>query len=801
MTSPLDLASPGTGTAPPPSAPAAVDATTSDPQQPRKLQDVLADFDLDTEDGKQILEVRRKYKQKWSIIRMDRVRKCSRNLEYIKGNQYIVYQDGRWFSPFEESSGITGSEQGEDESFYKYINNVTQWCHRVYSAALGGEAPKTRFWPSDADRTEDMTAAEEAGKAQAKIERDNKLLSLQKQELLYFFTGGCYGKYTRWLRDEDRAGVHDEPVYVQANQQVFGDRYICPTCGEDNQQQQQVPGTNVTQKCTECGSDLGEGDFFPSESAEGVTEQGMKEVPNGLVASSVYNTLQVDLDPRAGDATRSAVAMSAILDLEDEADVAALRAMYPEAWDDLKQSKGSSDGNGDMDYSRTARNKVFASTIRRNLQGLDELPTLSRCWIQSWAFNILDDRKRAEKLKKAFPKGCLCISVPASEKILDLRSERATDHWTWGVTQIGFGAYPPAPCDSAIDFQDRINDVGNDIHNYIDRLSTPDVLANTNLVDIKALNSNATGAGGFKGIKPKQAMNGQIQQGLESAFFQPELHTDAKIFEYAQELWLALQICLGITPQMFGGSDPNIKTKGGQEQALNTSRGILAPYWDQLREEHAASAIVGVKCMAENATEDVLDVITGGGSGFKNQFVRVDALQGNFSAWPEPDQGYPTTFAERQDVIKEMILNAAKNPIIQEMLGPRVNQRLAAMHLLPSGFEIPGTFAEDKCKKDIDQLIAPGVGPMMMPNPATGQLIPMPSIQPDKDVDDLQISEQVATDWMLKNFYTTRMENPNGFENVRLYLKLVVQLNAQKQTQQQMTGVVAPTSQAGTTQA
>lgn len=794
MTSPLDLTQ--QAQAPPPS----VDATVSDPQ-PQGAQDLLAQFGLSKEDEKSILEVRRKYKQKWSTIRMDRVRKCSRNLEYIKGNQYIVYQDGRWFSPFDENGGASGSEQGEDESFYKYINNVTQWCHRVYSAALSGEAPKTRFWPNDAEKTEDMTAAEEASKAQAKIERDNKISSLQRQELLYFFTGGCYGKYTRWLRDEDRAGVHDEPVYAEGNSNVFPDRYVCPSCGEDNEQQESVPGTDVTQKCSNCGADLGEGDFFPSEDAEGVTEQGMKEVPNGLVATSVYNTLQVDLDPRAGDATRSAISMSAILDLEDEADVAALRAMYPDAWDDLKMAKGSSDGNGDMDYSRTARNKVFASTIRRNLQGMDELPTLSRCWIQPWAFNILDDRQKAEKLKKAFPTGCLVISVPSAEKVLDLREERATDHWTWGVTQIGFGAYPPAPCDSAIDFQDRINDVGNDIHNYIDRMSCPEVLVNSNLIDGKAINSLGGGPGGYKSVKPKQAMNGQVQQGMESAFFQPQFHQDAKIFDYAQELWLALQVCLGITPQMFGGSDPNIKTGMGQQQALNTSRGILEPYWDQLREEHASSAIVGVKCMAENATEDVLDIITGGGSGFKNSFIRVDALQGNFSAWPEPDQGYPTTFAERQDVIKEMILNAAKNPLIQEMLGPRVNQRLAAMHLMPAGFEIPGTFAEDKVRKDIDALSAPGVGPVIMPDPMSGQPMPMPSVQPDKDVDDLTVSEQVTKDWMLQNFYTTRIENPGGFENVRLYLKLVVQFQAQNQAQQAMTGVTAPPPQSGTTQA
>lgn len=34
-------------------------------------------------------------------------------------------------------------------------------------------------------------------------------------------------------------------------------------------------------------------------------------------------------------------------------------------------------------------------------------------------------------------------------------------------------------------------------------------------------------------------------------------------------------------------------------------------------------------------------------------------------------KGYPTTFAARQNTIKEMILNASNNPIIMEMLEPK----------------------------------------------------------------------------------------------------------------------------------
>lgn len=763
--------------------------TVSSPQT-QSGEEIQAAINLSDDQKKDILEVRRRYKQKWSQIRRDRIRKMSKNLEYIKGNQYLIWDPltTRWYSPFD--MGASGSEQGTDDwGFYKYVSNIVQWLELVFKAALTGEVPKTRAWPNDADSVEDMTAAEEASKAQAKIERDNNIAALMDQALTYIFAGGCYFRYTRWLRDADRAGVHQEPVITEGQIEIFPDRYVCPKCGADVPAQGVAPGTQPT--CPDCGTPLTDSDFYPAEHGTGPVVAAMKDVPNGMVAQSILGTLNIDCDPRSGEPNMDPLQNSPLLDYEDEADVAVLRAIYPGAWDKIKQAYGTGDSGQAADFARTARAKVYASTLGRTLTGNEMLPTLSRCWIQPWAFNILDDQEKAKALQALFPDSCFVTSV--GPEVLDIRNAKLTDSWTWCGAKKGFGCYPPAPCDYAIDFQDRINDAANDVHQYMDRLAVPDVLVNTNLIDHKAINSLSAGAGGYKPVKPKVAMNGQVQQGLESAFFQPKFSADANLYSYGDKLWFFVQTLLGITPQMYGTGQEHIDTASGQSQALSTARGILATYWNQMRLECASASKVGVKCLAQNATEDTLRNVLQDGAGFKNEYIRVDALKGNFNWFPETDQGYPTTFAERQDIIKDMVMNAAKNPIIQEFLQPRTNQRLVAMHIAPSGFIIPGTAEEDKVKKDIDALLQGQ--PVLMGG------VPMPSVQPDKDCDDLDTSEQVVKDFMEKAYYSVRLENPQGFENVRLYLRLVSQFKAQKAAQAQMTGVPPVTPEAGVEQA
>jgi hypothetical protein len=740
---------------------------TPDSPQRESWKDMKARLGLSDDDEKNLLSIKKQYLQQWSPILRANKRKTLKRLEYFKGNQYISFDpyNFKYFDPFD--AGAMGTQQGrDDDNLYKYIHNICQWLARVFIATLSPSIPKTRFWPGNADRQQDLRTAEMGSKANAVIERQNNTRSLLKQELFNLFTSGCYFAYTRWVRDGDRAGTHQEPVYGFEKRPISDDRYVCSKCGAETPADAMV--MMAQPMCQQCGAPLGEGDYYPAEEAEVPVVQEMEDVPNGQVITSIFNNLHVDVAPHSNEAGKDPLISTPILNLEVEADIASLRRSYPEMWDELgKGGTGNESKSGDNEMARSARMKVVGVDGVRANATASKFPTYSRCWYRDWSYDILDKRQEADKLREAFPKGCLVVTV--GDTILEVREEKLTDKWTWGGTIKGLGAYPPAVVDPAMDFQDRINDTGNTTQEYVDRLGGGGpILVNADLIDYKAIAGMPAG-NSLIPIKPKA---GRIEN-IQNAMFQPAFKTDANIYGYAERLVQAAQLLTGIVPQSFGGHQDGIDTFGGQKQALDTATGLLGLYWDNIREEHANRGRLAVKCLAENATEDLLDVIQSNSDAYKNQVIHIDDLQGEAHAYPEADQGFPESYAERRDRLEKMILEGVQNPIIMEMFEPMKNRREAMMHLAPPGMELPGQAQYDKVMSDIDMLVN-GV-PVPIPDPLTGMEILVPSVHPDRDFDEMELTMKFVKDWAAENYYM-KDENPDAFENVRLYYKEAAQM-------------------------
>jgi hypothetical protein len=107
--------------------------------------------------------------------------------------------------------------------------------------------------PEDADDEMDIATARRGSTMMAIVERKNNISSLQKQELLHLWTGGCYFSYSRYVIDSDRAGVTQQPVVQPVDTQVLPDRFLCPSCGDVTPADQIGPWTRPM--CPNCGSD------------------------------------------------------------------------------------------------------------------------------------------------------------------------------------------------------------------------------------------------------------------------------------------------------------------------------------------------------------------------------------------------------------------------------------------------------------------------------------------------------------------------------------------------------------------
>lgn len=718
---------------------------------------------LTEEDQKRLIAVVRRYKDQWSQVRRQIMERCLENMEFFKGNHFTSFNPDS-FQFFDGISALNKQheEDVDDRDLYKYCNNLYQMLATAYVAALSPQLPKSAWLPGDADNLQDVVTVKVAQILIGIVERKNKEKAKLKQQLLNMFMCGCYFRHTRYIIDGDRAGTRNEPVYGYTETELAPDRYVCQRCG------QVTPANDIgmmmSPQCQSCGQQLDQSGFFPAETGTALAQIGEQEVPDGMVAQTVYSPLEVDADPAAKE-----LRQTPILNLDVEVHISSLRASYPEMYDDIQTGAESnlSDSAGvDRIYRQTVYSQADGGT---RILG-DDRPTLSRTWIQPYALDIDGDKEWAKKMRAKFPKGILLVN--AGSKFLEAREAQMMKEWTWAGAHENFGLYPPCPGDVVIPFNKRFNDVAAFIHEYMDRGSAGVTLANSDLINTQALNGKPLLPGVLNPVKLKGASSA-TGKSLEEAIYQFEFHLDPEAYSYGDKLLYLGQMMAGIPPQVYGGAgDPSIETKGGQEQQLNTALGKLNIQWDAIRDEHAEADELAVECAQNNLTDDIKQVIANQGSEFRNEVVRLNDLQGEVHAHPDEDQGFPMTAGELRQRWQNLVDGAEKNPVIAALFDDSTNQVQAATALGMPGLVVPGEAMSNKVLQIIAQLLK------SEPIPDQNNQ-PMPTILPDLDIDDFEKARGVVRQYCQKNFDLART-NPGGFANVVAYLKAIVQMATQE---------------------
>jgi hypothetical protein len=730
---------------------------------------------LTEENQMRLIALVRRYKDQWSQDRMILMQRCLLNLEFFKGNQFISFGPGQ--AQFFDAAGwmnSVGTNQNEastdDKDLYQYCNNFYQMLATGFVAALAPQVPKSRWLPENAEHLTDVTTAKAAQTLIDIVERQNKEQSLLKQQLLYLYTTGAVFRHTRYVVDADRAGTSHEPILKETQTQITPERMHCFSCGADND-----PSVMGNKECQNCGSRLGDESFFPAEFGLTVRKVGEEELPNGMVAQNVYSPLEVDVDPAADN-----LRQTPILNLEVEVHLGALRAAYPEMYSEIAASSTSTlSSNGSID--RIARQQVYSQSNTYSSILQDQRPTLSRTWIQPWAFDLEDDQEFGDKMRRAYPSGLLLVNV--GDTFLSAREAKLVDEWTAAGTHEGFGLYPPSIGDIVVPFQKRYNDMANILHEFMDRCSSGVTLANADLIDSKAMQGKPLLPGVLNLIKLKRTGAAGSMR-MQDALFQFQFAMHEEAFNYLDKLAFNAQMFAGVPPQVYGGSgDPHVETFGGQQQQLTSAMGKLNIYWDNLREEHAAADELAVRCAKDNLTGDIKEVLAERGSEFRNHYVRLDDLAGNVHAYPDTDQGFPITAAELRQRWMDLMEAAGRNPVAQAIFDDPSNQEQAATALGVPGMVVPGAAMRSKVLQNIDKLIQSQ--PIPTTDPQTGQPTGQmqPSIMPDKDIDDFTVLKQVVRQYCQENCDIAD-DNPAGFANVLAYLTASVAMETQQQSEQ-----------------
>jgi hypothetical protein len=759
-----------------PQAQRGMEHTPSDPMQ-GKADEPQNSAQLSEEDQQRLIALVRSYKDQWSQDRVVLMQRCLQNLEFFKGNQFISFGPGEseFFNAVDWMNQGDHAQDADDKDLYQYCNNFYQMLATGFVAALAPQVPKSKWMPEDAEQLADVTTAKAAQTLIGIIEQQNREQSLLKQQLLYLYTTGAVFRHTRYVVDGERAGTTREPIFNETETQLAPDRYHCFHCGATSPSEAMpLDGPLDRHRCAHCQQSLGEDSFFPAEYGPVIQKVGEEEVPNGMVAQNLYSPLEVDCDPAASN-----LRQTPILNLEVEVHLGALRAAYPDMYEQISASPSSElSSNGSID--RIARQQVYAQTGAASSILQDQRPTLSRTWIQPWAFDLEDDRDFGERMRAAYPTGLLLVSTGAT--FLSAREASLTREWTWAGTHEGFGLFPPSIGDIVVPFQKRYNDMANILHEFMDRCSSGVTLANADLIDTKSMQGKPMLPGVLNLVKLKRTgAPGSVRMADALYQFQFQMHEEA--FSYLDKLAYNAQMFAGIPPQVYGGAgDPSIETFGGQQQQLNSALGKLNIYWENLKEEHAKADELAVNCAKDNLTADMRQVILERGSEFRNDYIRLDDLQGSVHAYADTDQGLPVTAAELRQRWMDLMQAAASNPLAQAIFDDPTNQEQAATALGVPNMVVPGAAMRSKVLQIIDRLLNAEAVPVVDPRTGrpTGQV--RPTILPDKAIDDFTVLKQVVRQYCQENSDIPD-NNPAGWQNLLAYFTAAVAMEAQQKAE------------------
>jgi len=178
---------------------------------------------------------------------------------------------------------------------------------------------------------------------------------------------------------------------------------------------------------------------------------------------------------------------------------------------------------------------------------------------------------------------------------------------------------------------------------------------------------------------------------------------------------------------------------------------------------------------------------------FINVFIRKAELEGKIgSVELEANENLPITWNQQKDAIMELF-NLNNDQVMQTLASPE-NMPFIKKAIGLSDYIIPGEDDRQKQYEEIqllinsepiempaDPMMAMQAQQMGMPPPPP---IELPSIEADFDIDNHLLEADICRRWLVSDAgRLCKTENPPGYKNVLLHMKMHKEMDMQKQMQ------------------
>lgn len=703
---------------------------------------------------------------------------------------------------------IPESERGgydSDQGYYdKPINLFRAYLESII-AALSVTVPSVTCYPDDADNPLDVTTAKAGDKIAALIFKHNNVPLLWVRALFVYCTEGMTAMYT-YTKESEEYGLYDNKKY----EEVQEDHNIttCPFCqAEMSDELSAVTSTNPNEpippdmvpeppieepividefdpsgpyleheECESCGRQV-----IPEKSQQSfvVTKLvGITKHPKSRVMMEVYGGLFVKVPLWA----RNQAECNYLIYSYETHYTNALE-MYPDLRDRITQGSGNND--------------KYEKWGRTSTQYLGEQPennvTIRQAWIRPAAYNLLEEDE-VDKYKKDYPNGMKIVII--DDFIVECVNESLDDHWTLTYNPLSdYVHFDPIGL-LLTSIQEITNDLVSLTLQTVEH-GIPQTFADPKVLNFNSYRNSEVIPGGIYPATPKSGKS------LSDGFYEVKTATlSQEVLPFAQKIQEMGQMASGALPSLFGGQMSGSRTaseysmsKNQALQRLQTTWKMLTFWWKDIFGKVIPMYIKEVK-------EDEKQVKRDEFGKFINVFIRKAELEGKIGSIElEANENLPITWNQQKDSIMELIKSG--NEMLMSTLMTPENLPYLKKAIGLTDYVIPGEDDRHKQYEEIQQLVnsepiqMPPDPMMMQQSMMMGQPPPppmeVPSVEADVDVDDHAMEADICRRWLIsEEGRLCKLENPMGYKNVLLHMKMHKDMMQQKMMEEMMAQMPPP---------
>lgn len=703
-------------------------------------------------------EVLRKLCQKIALrdmfARMKEVRKATEQRFYWRGEFSTCWDDDAqvWAQPGLGLSPFRSESDTGDVSL-SYPLNIYQQKGREHISLIS-KIPGVRF-EAKGLRPNAMKVASDADDMRTNIETSNSMEKWVQDAARYSWTDSRVCFYQRWVTDGARFGYEDEK--------------------HDNEEQEGLGG-----------------------GSESAPEKRPRQ-PKGGELTTPFGVLEVKVPINMRE-----MADFPFIQLAYEIDIGSAKSLYP--WY-AERLSGGQPGPGEYNYDRTCRLAITQGTqlLAESGDTTSELPTWQRTWIRPAMFAEIDEKEEREFFEDNFPDGAFVAFI--GETYCESRNESLDDHWKIWHPLPGDGQATPSCGEIILPVQDAVNDL-MDLKMERNMKSIPALWCKKQFVDLQAISKQKAGPGAHY---PLKGMPDDVA--AQSAFFaEPTPQANADESELLTELFGDIPEALtGLFSAAIGSAEEDNPTFGGLKLKQDAAKGQSGIAWRSLRECYAGIMMqlvrIGAHFRSADTEDDGMLALSLPGKG-EVTIDLEDLRDGNFWCFPDGDESYPRTHADKAAAVQALLAAASKNPALAPLVALPKNMVVFKDAVGIPELEIPGADLEEKQLSQIDRMLKEPPVPNMQAReqyqlvvaaaviqgqpappepPFEAMWNPIIKIQPE---DDNPSMVTIIKGWLNSPEGTQADEdNPEGTQHVRLLLgqrQKLAQNEMQEQQQQAM---------------